>query len=417
MALAEGPVQYPEQPTEELAARFGALKVQTRHMASVSPEGKLHVPDLYQRAFFESLDSHLGNPDFPIFNQLVADDLRTYIDRWPINVANLYLRKDQDFILRSEGAQSTYPFRFDRPQSWDSYFTTLEVSPGEQERFVTTSRLNVQTNFPDRGALVKLAALLMDRTEPQHMLDVGCSRNLIAKKLAYPFRKHFPYQQIEVVSSVPTNGVVNVNRQASSRLMALLNANNFPVASSIGIDIQDMLLEQEGPEADLLRAWGRHSYYPSEYKDRQQVWNFDLLEDQKLPSVKFFQGDITDFDHERFEHDFPDEKKADIAYMATVAYQLGAAGVKAALSNIRERMKPDGVVMVTDFVEISPDGEMEFSPDWPPYSYRHYILDLAREEEGWKELFTVESGRARRVVLTPYAGRLALRRGVDLVSD
>lgn len=407
-------------PDIEVEARFHELRDYVGRMACFGPDGQLLVPDIYHKAFFESLSYHLGNPDFPVFNQLVRADLAAHPRRLPVNTGNLYLRDNQDFVLGTERPFSThpYPYGYGNPQAWSARYVTLEVSPTAQEHFRINTKMNVRTTIPDRGLLVKASALLLGMDEPLRMLDVGCSRNHVAKKLAYPRRRHFPYGDVRIVEPAEETVEAVVNRGASQVFNSLLNADNLAVRQIIGIDIQDPLIGQKSPMAEKMRLWDRHCFYPSEYRgNSERIFDFDLLEAMDLEEVGFYLADVTDpdFDQDAFANVAGNQPKADVAYFSTVAHQLGQQGTDTAIANIRQQLKPDGVIMITEFLDsMTPDGKMEFSPTREPFTYRHYVLDLAREEDGWQELFAAETGRVRRVMLTLRAAELAADRGIDL---
>jgi hypothetical protein len=188
-----------------------------------------------------------------------------------------------------------------------------------------------------------------------------------------------------------------------------VNGTDLPIANSIGIDLQDMLVGETKRDHDKNRTWARSCFYTSEYHyDPARITEFDHWEETSLRQVQFFQGDITVLDHDRFRHNFPYARQYDLAYFSTVAYQLGQAGMRAAIENVRPYLRPDGLILMQDFVDVDSAGGIHFAAEWSKGSYALYGLELAREEEGFKKYFTVESGRVGKVVIEPVLGRAAL---------
>jgi SAM-dependent methyltransferase len=387
---------------------FSALQDQVAYMAASGP---LRVPDVFQRGMLRAVEGQLGKDS--AFTGLVSEGLSKHPGRLPVNWANLLMRTVQDYKLRN--GYAGYPRGLERPENSADFFVALEDDEAEQAHFVRNIELNVQTNVPDRGVLLKAAALLMQKTGPLRILDVGCGRNHIGRKLAHPAGHEFSeYHPVDVMDSSDRRERLHV---ASHNFNRLVTETTLPVQTSIGIDIQDMLIGDTREQADKMRLWSRHCFYPSEYLyGGGRIREFDHWEDVHLPNVRFFQGDILDFDHDHFRYLHPDTQPYDAAYFSTVGYQLGHDGMQTAIANIRPYLKPDGFIAVQDFVDITPDNTMHFARDWPKWSYGMYTLDLAKEEDGFQKFFTSESGRVGKIVIEEAAGRLAVKRSLELAA-
>lgn len=372
------------------------LRLQVEHMASSE---RLNVPDIFQRAFFQALLPRLDNPEYPVLNGLIAQSLIDYPDRTAKNLADNIQRSDNNYNLRHN--TPGWPAGHNVPAAKTDFFEALETDPEEQQHFTKNIELNVQTNIPDRGVLLKAAALMLGHTGPLKMLDIGCSRHHISKKLAAPEgSSHGKYRHVDVMESIHDT---EADHQASQRFNQLVNGTKLPIASSIGIDLQDMIVGETKRDHDKHREWARSCFYTSEYYyDSDRIQQFDYWEEASIPEVKFFQGDITSFDHDKFANFFPGARQYDISYFSTVAYQLGEAGMRTAIENVKQYLRPNGLILLQDFVQVDDNGSMEFlTTDWPKGSYSMYGLDLSRQEEGFKKYFSVASGRIGRVALEP----------------
>ena len=372
-----------------------AFQLQVEHMASTRP---LNVPDIFQRAFFQALVDRLGDSNFPVLNTLIAEALETHPARTVKNIADNIQRCDNNYNLRL--STPGWPLGHHSARAKSQFFEDLEAQSQEQKHFQKNIELNVQTNVPDRGLLLKAAALLLGHKGPVSMLDIGCSRHHISKKIGAPgSHPYAAYRPIDVMNTIHEQ---EANHAASSRFNNLINNTDLPIGSSIGIDLQDMLIGTTKREHDKMREWARSCFYTSEYLyDFDRIREFDAWEETYLKEVKFFQGDITAFDHDQFRHYFPETRGYDIAYFSTVGYQLGAEGMKAAIENVKPYLRPDGLILLQDFVEVQDNNRLNFLTNWSKGSYALYGLDLAREEEGFQKYFTVASGRIGKVALEP----------------
>lgn len=386
-----------------------SLQAQVAHMAS--PDS-LNVPDIFQRAFYQALLPRLGSPAFPVLNDLINEAHEEYPERSPKNLADNIQRCDNNYNLRRR-ADDWRSARHRSPRDKSLFFEDLETDPDEQAHFSRNIDLNVQTNVPDRGLLLKAAALLLGHQGPLRMLDVGCSRHHISKKLASPADHPFAaYRPVDVMAAI---GDMEADHVASMGFNRLINDTPLPIASSIGIDLQDMLVGETRKDHDKMRDWARSCFYPSEYfYDQPRIDEFDHWEETSFREVQFFQDDVTALDHDRFGHYFPYAGGYDLAYFSTVGYQLGETGMKAAIENIRPYLRGNGMIYLQDFVEVDDDNSLQFLTEWPKGSYALYGLDLAREEDGFQKLFTVESGRVGKVVIEPALGKSALAQTLQL---
>jgi hypothetical protein len=418
------PESAPSLLSEQPDVDFLLAAVRTQIAAKAATDtGQPDNPEAVAAAFHSSLLSRLGTPDeFPAYHRLFRDSLIKHPARMPINIARLEVRKAQDFFLRSQWPDLTYPVGFDDPEAWTPFYEAVETDArlpgskfpyGEQLHYEKNTDYNVHTNIPDRYALFKAAALYLGKQGPQQVLDLGCGRQHGAKKLAVPRRSQYDYGAVEVMNAA--EGLRQVPHLPATReLYRLLNSDNLPISRVIGIDIQNLVQNPDPIEAKKLRTWSRNCFYPEEYLGgAPRVQEFSILDDLELTDdkgnnvVQFYQNDVTQLNHQEFEQTFPDLEQFDMAVMSTVGYQLGEAGVKAAIANVQKYMKPDGHIMLLDYVDIDGDGRMHFSKDQRNWSYKLHVLSMAEQEEGFQKFFTVETGRAKRLAYAPYAARLA----------
>ena len=372
-------------------------------------DGSLRLPDPYFIPDAEAVHIALTAPEFEPYQEFVREDLVLYPHRSLMNVLNLQLRKNQDHArsrLRSP-EQAHFPDGFKDPEPWLRLARDIAEDRRVQDRYRQTSRMNVQTNYMDRGVLVKLSGLLLGYgEEPVSLIDAGCSRNLIGTKLALSPRRWFPYVGTRIMRPNDEGRPAETDAAATMNLHYTMLDDNFPVKSVIGIDKQDPMIGKKSRQARMIQKWALNCLYPSEKELRLEQ---TMIEDLQPPEVRFFQGDITDLDHDQLDAATKAVGKSDIAYMWTVAYQLCEDGTKAAIENLKPHLKQNGKVLIFDYMDVDPNGGLHFSEDWPPYSCKGYVLDLEHEEDGLQQLFTIESARCRKVMLSDYAGTLAAR--------
>lgn len=406
----------------DVGARFAGFKDLVDHLSGTDEDGGIRVQDVYQQSYLLALRERLGNPEYPATNFLYAYELAEYPDRSLLNIVNNGIRCGNAYWLDKGWPPDPDALgRLRDPEAWSEYFYMLENDPMERADFDLYFQFNIQTNFPKRYALPVAAAKLLGIIGPQRIMDIGCSRNFGLTYAALD-KRQYPYEKIEVVERSDEDGAVTPNAQATAKFMQLINSN-FHIAEGIGIDIQD---EEIKPSLrnQRLRRWASNCFYLSEYiANLERIFDIMLLEDQRLPQIKFFQGDITHFEHDVFRKAHPGFE-ADIVLLSTVGNQLGQLGTRAAFENTAPYMRSvetpagpqkKGLRMLLDFVDVHPDGQLQYlTKSWPPFSYRLYVEDLSRPELGLQHFFTAENGRVPRIILERAAARLAVERGFNL---
>jgi hypothetical protein len=387
------------------------LRAQIEYMASPL---RLNVVDIYQRAYFGALASVIGHSDFQNVNGLIAEQEALYPDRSPKDHAENFQRDDNNHNLIA--GTPGWPWGHHVPKAKMPALEDLETNPARQALFRRNMQRNRQTNIPDRGVLFKAAELMLEQESPIKMFDMGVSRHHISKKLASPAGALFAsFRPPDVMDRA---GIADSNPLASWRFHNLVNGTSLPIASSIGIDIQDMLVGTTRRDHDEARKWAESCFYTSEWiHDLARIHEFNHWEDTTVPQVKFFQGDVTNFDHDRFSYNFPDARNYDVAYFSTVGYQLGEHGLKAAIDNVRPYLRKDARILLQDFVRLREDGSLDFLAKWPEWSYALYSLDLGREEEGYTKLFTAASGRIGKIAIEPVMANSRVARSLGLAAS
>jgi hypothetical protein len=397
--------------TPAIDDKMAQLVAKVAYHTEPEPDGSLRLPDPYFIPDAEAVHIALTDSEFKTYQEFVREDLVLYPHRSLMNVLNLQLRKNQDHARsRLTGDDlAHFPDGFESPKPWLRLAHDITDDPRVQVRYRQTSNMNVQTNYMDRGVLVKLSGLLLGYGEkPVSLIDAGCSRNLIGTKLTLTPRRWYPYLGTQIVRPDENGYPADVDALASLHMHYMMLEDNFPVANVIGIDKQDPMIGKKTREAKMIQKWALNCLYPSE---RELRLDQTLIEDLQPPTVRFFKGDITDLDHDRLDAEQATAGKADIAYMWTVAYQLCEDGTKSAIENLKPHIKPNGKILIFDYMDVGLDGSLQFSEDWSPYSCKGYVLDLEHEEDGLQQLFTIESARCRKMMLSDYAGRLATRQG------
>jgi len=292
----------------------------------------------------------------------------------------------------------------------DKWYPTMKRlirNPEYQELYLHHLRFPNSANISERYKLLKAALLLNGRTGPVSVLDAGCSLNNGLRRLAAYEDGEFPFSYTEVVQPEsgrrPWSGAQD---EAKTGIFNRLTQTwRLELGPSVGIDLIDA---ENDPEA---RARGRsHSFYMGELRHKEQIDKFDRISAIRHENVGYYFRDIAQQDLDI------DGRQFDAVNLMTVLYQLQPNDVKAALVNAKKVVKPDGLIVVSDFVEFSPEGIPTFYPRWHwKGNFGVWVLDMQKQELGWQKYFSVESGRIKKVMLEPALGQLAVARETGLV--
>lgn len=364
-------------------------------------------PDIYTRAHDNAFADFLD--ESPRLQELIYDRLAIFPALTPENVA-LRIPKSSQAMAMAE--DENFPHGYETETAWRPLFERLvidikdrtDAEARELSSFQATYFMNlmlpVASNVSDRGKLLKAAALLHGKEEVS-VIDIGCSLNHSLKRLALYEEGGLTYEPVDVVAP---DGAVDPGQTAEFN--HLTQDAPLKLAPSVGVDIFDASRDT------LFLNWARsNSFYPAELLDTDRRERFERLAAARPPEVGYKFLDIASPQTEKFDRDF------DVAYFSTMMYQLTAEEIATALENAHGLVKPDGLIMVQDFVDCQPGGEMSFYPkeDWQDWHYSLWVKDMAAPEAGFRKYFTAETGRVKKIRLEPALGRLAVARQLDLV--
>ena len=307
------------------------------------------------------------------------------------------------------------PEGLDTPESWEDKITSIYTDESYGGLFQRYLLLPNAANIPRRGVIYAGAIALSGREGSLKILDVGCSTNKSLVALATP---GLSLGDIEVVDPI-VNGKhssFEVNDENSEVLNNLIRNNGVRVGPSLGIDIRDWLSDPF--LANYVRS---NSFYMEELFDERLIAQFDRLGKLRPRNVGFQVLDITvDYSDkeamERAEAKDPEfDETFDVVYLSTMLYQLKKNERATALANAHKWVKPDGLIIVQDFVDFLPMGKTKFynQAQWR-WKYNVWVKDMQMKQKKFRKYFNIESGRAERLVVQPIVGKLAVAQEIGL---
>jgi SAM-dependent methyltransferase len=358
--------------------------------------------DPYIQAYFFELGDAL------VASENLRDTFRMVIRAKPefsaYDISNLAFRTSQ---LMEQEIDAHYPIGRDVHTGWQRHFDSIKDPKSYQhEEFTGHLFTNiVNSNRHERGKILPLVAFAYRMHRPLSVLEGGCSLNHNLKFLALRQQKGYrncPFTPTKVMRHSPTDqqrteegwpAIPTVfDRELSLTVDAIINDPHFVISRGLGVDILDM---DRDPNAI---KWARsNSFKPSELKDRQRTQLFDEVTAFNPPNVDFYRADLTNFDQEKFEHTFPEKNTFDIGFLPTFMYLIDEAEHELVLNAFRQRLKPGGLLIVQDFIQMDTNGHIKKYEKWPSYTYGVYVWHSNAPERGWREFARVDHGRFRAV--------------------
>jgi hypothetical protein len=318
-------------------------------------------------------------------------------------------------ILFNETADEflNYPEDFDTPEAWLEEAGGILDNPNSHAilDYDLTQR-RIQSNIADRYKGPKLAILKEYPSRfrgPLNILDVGASLNLGLTKLVVGDK----FGQVEILDSSSRDAFVH-DTNATEYINHLINSP-LDVAGGVGVDIL--------PGWDLnSREWIRScSFYPSELLDLNRIEEFDRLvlansildkhnrtksglniSGVNMDRLSFYIGDFADRNSMRdFSHSPEAEAKFDVVTFITVMHQLSDMERTAMIDRAKNYLKPDGLIIVQDFMEINPDAPngMDFPNHWYPFLYRTAVIDPLESTSTPRDIVVWDYGRCKQAIL------------------
>lgn len=180
------------------------------------------------------------------------------------------------------------------------------------------------------------------------------------------------------------------------------------------------------PDDPSNKNWAfANSFYPKELADPRKVARYRRLSDANVPGVAFARADFSAEDPEpqylmqdqQYRMHVGDTLKKheyDVISTLTMLYQLSPEERRQWFVNCKDYLKPDGVIVVSDFAALKdldesacPTDSLNFDVKWTDeFSYRTFVYDNATPEKGFQEVYRWLNGRCRKVQIT---GSTALR--------
>ncbi len=331
-----------------------------------------------------------------------------------------YENHDELWTPESEGERTK------TVKGWEDIILPLYIGDDMPKEFELALELPNSANPPGRHWLQILAMAIMGKTGPQTVLDKGCSINTNLKCMALPRDEDLYYFPMPVVSN--KNKRSAIDEKKTKALRKFLMEQMVILETGLGMDLYNW----QRPELALHAK--SSTFYLDELSNQQLVDQYDRIVATKPANVKFQQVDVAiDYDKPDALEELEKSRRRiifgrqqlqppeidflfDVVCIRTMLYQLNSKQRRTVLENAHKWIKPDGIIVVQDFINYDPDNG--FSPipqrNWPG-NYKTWIKNMKKSKDGFVHYFTADSGRARRVVFGPAMAKLALPNQYELV--
>lgn len=365
-------------------------------LSSQSPAEVDEYAHAHDQAFIEYASEHED------FRAVIHGFLRSFTYRLtPANAAFRILKSAQAMEMGVMGEHhDSFPRGYDSLEAWTEVFDRVVADRNYQSSYMMNLLLPVASNVPERGKLLKAVSLLHGNNEPE-VMEVGCSLRHNLRLLALSGTGEMDYRDVEVVDA--QRQIAMTQTEAFNNLV---HSTEFGLGESLGVDLWD------ADKDPRFAEWAKsNSFYMPELLEPSRVEQFTRLAEARLSQIGFMNMDATSTsDAEKVG------RRYDIVYFCTMLYQLGGKSVEKALDNAHQWVKPRGLIVVQDFADFGPGGAPEFYPkeEWGSWRYNVWVKDMARRRQGFQKYLTAENGRARRVMLQPALGELAVAEEVGL---
>lgn len=326
------------------------------------------LQDVYTRAFTAAFDEQLDDPRFlGLFADMLHPDMPT------ITPENVYRRaqKTIEYLEKEFGDNSEeFPRHHDRPEVWRAAMRRLISDKPEDTNYQSTFLGNmcypVLSNVSERAILPKLVALLHGKQELS-IFDVGCSLNMVLGRLALEQDPDLGFEDIQIVHRRSRRASdYEIDEHATRNVNYLLRSRPLVLRPSVGID--PMMFHRD----DRLRERAKSdSLYLGEKTDPHKVNRLELLANTYPSNVSFRDYDAAEFDPSEFGRQF------DMACISTAFYQMGTPLIRRILANVEQVVKPDGDIVVQDFIPSLPaEGEVRSYKGWDAFKYNVFVKSL-----------------------------------------
>lgn len=387
----------------DISVRFEGVKKELFRQRSIFNH---EDGDIYIARF---CDAALSMIDEPPMKPHVIDYLAINPTDSPAYAVNKLLRAPQKQMIFNN-PDLDYPKDVGTTEVWQQELT--KIFSGKSPYDVGELMLDLYSrpaaaNVSDRyqGTDLILSHLQERLGERPVVWDIGCSLNQGLRRMKR--QSEIPFNAFEVVTPLTKNDAHPEFTVSDSEMTDRLRrcVGKVAIGDSVGIDMQTYyrLTNKDGEivrveDAPALRWGWASSFYPKELLDEKRVRNFKLLEEE-LPDVALVNADFSE-DTQALEKILP-ETPPNVMIFSTVLYQK-PQDIPKMLANARHFIAPGGIIIVQDFIQRDANtGEMRPIPSWfsVPYSYRTFVLDTARPEKGFMEVFCWKNGRCEKMML------------------
>jgi len=307
-------------------------------------------PDVFTRAYNSSFADYVDkNADAQNYFGNFLEE-RHLVS--PSNVARLALKSFQAIEMADD---STFPLGRDNTDVWQRTFDKILGNSDYRTKFFLNLLLPIASNISERGKLLKAAVLLNGLEDEVTIADFGASLNQNLKRLAIYEEGNLTYNRVELFSRDTTNRIA-VRREENSTTTSfnhLMRNSHLTIGPSIGFDLFN------ADRDEIFRNWARsNSFYMGELLDKKLTKQFDRLAGARPNNIQIQTRDICGLDMQAYKSSF------DVVYLSTILYQLTSDDVELAIKNAINCVKPDGLVVVQDFVEFDQNNFPRFYEAW-----------------------------------------------------
>ncbi len=390
-----------EQPGQFTISEDEAIQRRLAEVGGVLGKWLLTPPgnDPYIASYAQAMIPNLVIPG------LVAETTASLLHERPemgaSHLATLTLRAMQKQLITSMG--DDYPTALKTPEDWaDSMRRVLGNDKQAEEWHYDMHHRDLQTNETNRADAYKVFLSIADRLgrlPNGTSVEVGCSQNLINKKLARHaltgIMRHFGHTDLDmplphIVTSYTNHNAISL---ADTLGYHSLMHEAVEIRNLVGIDRID---------PGKSRNWAYLSVYPSEYRDKKRMDDKRELIFTDYNMVHFYQADFGDLEPETFFNEYPDLRGAlDCVLFCVSSYQSP--------EEKRQHMFQKAAAMANEFVVAyetchrhwADVNRLIMPSDWQslPYAFRMYILDKRNVGDGWQEFVMSPDTRANKVRL------------------
>ena len=310
----------------------------------------------------------------------------------PSHIGNFVLRHTHHKRLNGESlpyqeGPEAYEIGLTDSDEWAEAIRLAMQHPSTAAEFMIR---DVTSNLPSRYSSIK-AILSTDAYERRFghnpsFVDLGCSRNLGAKKIA----THHNFSPV-VSEDAARADAFNAH-----------TAKHLDVRLATGVD---KWVQRD----DSDHSWCYACTFPCYDQDPARMEEFDQLSGLEPENVDFHQANAAMGWQKFVEHTGIDDShpKYDVVCAVTMMYQQSDAQISQLLELMKNLSHSNSLIVVQDFGQMDEDGNFrQITDNWYDRSdrpYRTSVLDRKHAEAGFVEWFRWSNGRCKDVEVTDHA--------------